>query len=69
MIASPCINICRLDPASGLCQGCLRTLDEIAGWSRIDDDARLGILAAVNRRREQNGLVNNQATRKGDAHD
>ena len=69
MIASPCINICRMDPASGLCQGCLRTLDEIAGWSRIDDDARLGILAAVNRRREQYGPVNNQATHNGEAHD
>ncbi len=51
MIASPCINICRMEPASGLCAGCFRTLDEIARWSRIDDTARAAILADVARRR------------------
>ncbi len=52
MIASPCINICRMEPASGLCAGCFRTLDEIARWSRIDDTARAAILADVARRRD-----------------
>jgi len=28
---SPCIGICRIE-ASGMCSGCLRTLDEIADW-------------------------------------
>lgn len=28
---TPCIGICALDRA-GLCTGCLRTMDEIAGW-------------------------------------
>lgn len=50
-VASPCINVCRMDEASGLCQGCFRTLAEIAGWSRAADDERLAILAAVDRRR------------------
>ena len=36
-VPSPCINICRIDPDSGLCAGCRRTLDEIAAWSRLDD--------------------------------
>jgi predicted Fe-S protein YdhL (DUF1289 family) len=40
-----------MDPASGLCRGCLRTLDEIAAWSRLDDAARTTILAAVAVRR------------------
>ncbi|MDR1995451.1 MAG: DUF1289 domain-containing protein [Azonexus sp.] len=31
MIASPCINICRMDPASAL-----RNLTEIAAWSATD---------------------------------
>jgi len=52
-IASPCINICRMDPHSGLCQGCFRTLDEIAGWSGADTSARLSILAAVDKRRAE----------------
>ena len=36
-VPSPCINVCRIDPGSGLCTGCRRTLDEIAAWSRLDD--------------------------------
>jgi len=52
-VPSPCINVCRMDAASGLCQGCFRTLDEIAGWSHASDDARLRILAAVDRRRAE----------------
>lgn len=52
MIASPCTNICQMDPASGLCRGCLRTLDEITRWSRLDDAAREGILTAITNRRQ-----------------
>jgi uncharacterized protein len=36
-VASPCISVCRMDAALGLCTGCLRTLDEIGGWSGMDD--------------------------------
>jgi len=46
MIASPCINLCRMD-ANGYCQGCFRTLDEIAGWAAADDTRRSQILADV----------------------
>ncbi|WP_084545100.1 DUF1289 domain-containing protein [Derxia gummosa] len=31
-LPSPCRSVCRIDPASGYCEGCLRTLDEIAHW-------------------------------------
>ncbi len=31
-IQSPCIDICKLDDQTGLCEGCLRTMDEIANW-------------------------------------
>ncbi|MEO8537233.1 MAG: DUF1289 domain-containing protein [Betaproteobacteria bacterium] len=40
-----------MDDATGLCIGCLRTLDEIAVWGSLDDDARGQVLAAVARRR------------------
>jgi predicted Fe-S protein YdhL (DUF1289 family) len=41
-VPSPCVNICRIDPYTSLCHGCRRTLDEIAGWSRMADaDKRL----------------------------
>lgn len=36
-VPSPCISVCRMEPVSGLCAGCWRTLDEIRQWSRSDD--------------------------------
>ncbi len=39
-VPSPCINVCRIDADSGHCEGCLRTLDEIALWSQLDDDTK-----------------------------
>ena len=50
-VASPCINICRMHPASGWCEGCLRTIDEIAGWSRLDDAGRRAVLQRLPARR------------------
>ena len=50
-VTSPCINVCQMDATSGLCRGCLRTLDEIAGWSRASDGEKIRILAAVDQRR------------------
>ncbi|MDQ2918233.1 MAG: DUF1289 domain-containing protein [Casimicrobiaceae bacterium] len=50
-VPSPCISVCRFDPASGLCTGCLRTLDEIAAWSILDDDARRAVWTALAQRR------------------
>lgn len=50
-VASPCINLCQMDEVSGLCRGCFRTLEEIAGWSRTANDDKLLILAAVDQRR------------------
>lgn len=56
MLASPCINVCQMDDRSGLCLGCLRTLDEIASWAQASEAEQIAILAAVARRREENDL-------------
>lgn len=45
--ASPCVNICELDDATGWCRGCGRTIDEIAGWSGRPKDERRAIRAAL----------------------
>ena len=50
-VASPCISVCRMDSSTGLCVGCLRTLDEIAVWGALDDDARRDVLQAIAARR------------------
>lgn len=52
-VPSPCVNVCRIDERSGLCAGCLRTLDEIAVWSMLDDDARRDVWDAIARRRAE----------------
>ncbi len=39
-VPSPCIGVCRMVPATGLCEGCLRTIDEIVAWRAADDEAR-----------------------------
>ena len=51
MVTSPCINICRMDERTGLCVGCLRTIDEIAAWSRMSEDERRQTLASIALRR------------------
>lgn len=50
-VASPCINVCRIDEQQKLCVGCFRTLDEIAGWSASSDEQRRAVLARVETRR------------------
>lgn len=46
-LPSPCRSICRIDGASGLCAGCLRTIDEIAGWSRMEDASKRRVWRAI----------------------
>ena len=50
-VPSPCINVCRMDAATGWCEGCLRTLDEITVWSRLDDAGKRAVWAALPGRR------------------
>jgi len=45
-IASPCRGICKIDEPSQLCSGCLRNIDEITRWRRMDDDEKLAVLSA-----------------------
>ena len=52
---SPCINVCTLDDARGLCLGCFRTIDEISAWSRVANSERLSIVAAAALRRAESG--------------
>ena len=52
-VPSPCVSICRMNEATGLCEGCLRTIDEIAAWSVLDDDDRQAVWDAIARRRTE----------------
>lgn len=50
---SPCINICKMHPASGLCVGCLRTMDEIITWGSLTDRQRCAIMDSLPGRKAQ----------------
>ncbi|MAM39285.1 MAG: DUF1289 domain-containing protein [Erythrobacter sp.] len=49
-VASPCINICRLDPAGEWCTGCGRSLSEIAAWGAASDAERRLVVERARRR-------------------
>ena len=55
-IVSPCVSICIMNEASGFCEGCWRTRDEIAGWRRMDDDERWDVIDRLRDRREEAGI-------------
>jgi uncharacterized protein len=41
---SPCVKICVVDPVSGLCIGCGRTVAEISLWPEMDEAKRLRVM-------------------------
>ncbi|MHB1666866.1 MAG: DUF1289 domain-containing protein [Thiomonas sp.] len=51
-VPSPCIQICTMDTTSGYCQGCWRTLDEIAAWSTLGDADKLRVWRVLRQRRK-----------------
>ncbi len=50
-LASPCVKVCVVEGATGLCLGCRRTLAEIAGWSGFTEAERSAIWADLRTRR------------------
>lgn len=50
-VASPCTNICRMNEASGWCEGCFRTIDEIVAWAVLDDTERRAVWQQLDARR------------------
>ena len=44
---SPCIKVCVIAPATGLCSGCGRTLDEIARWGSMSEPERARIMVLL----------------------
>jgi uncharacterized protein len=47
VVPSPCVSVCKMDADRRYCIGCLRTIPEIAGWSKMDDAARRDIWRAI----------------------
>lgn len=51
VVTSPCTSVCRMDVRTGWCEGCLRTLDEIATWSTLTDDDKRAVWLRLDQRR------------------
>lgn len=49
-VPSPCINVCEMAPETGLCRGCLRTIDEIVAWGGASEDEKRAVWAEIRRR-------------------
>jgi predicted Fe-S protein YdhL (DUF1289 family) len=52
-VPSPCINVCQMVPETGLCQGCMRTIDEIVAWGSASEDVKRAVWAEIRRREAQ----------------
>ncbi|MFN0116434.1 MAG: DUF1289 domain-containing protein [Paracoccaceae bacterium] len=46
-VDSPCIKICTIHPVERLCIGCLRTIEEITAWGRMDAPLRQAVMAEL----------------------
>ena len=50
-IPSPCIAVCQIDDASGLCLGCRRSIDEIREWPILSAEEKRRILRSIEDRK------------------
>ncbi len=50
-IISPCIKLCKIDKQTSLCEGCLRTIEEITIWSKASQDQKAAIWIRIDERR------------------
>ncbi|MCI0452455.1 MAG: DUF1289 domain-containing protein [Candidatus Latescibacteria bacterium] len=48
--SSPCTSLCVVDPTTGWCEGCFRTLDEIACWSAMTAAEKWAVLREIHAR-------------------
>ena len=52
-VASPCINVCKMNQSTGWCEGCRRTIEEIAAWSSYSAAQKRAVLARLPARKLQ----------------
>jgi len=46
-IATPCVQLCKIEPTTRLCRGCLRSIDEITSWRRMEPAERTRVMAEL----------------------
>ncbi|NNC54800.1 MAG: DUF1289 domain-containing protein [Pseudomonadales bacterium] len=55
-VASPCIGVCVLD-RNNICQGCFRSSEEIACWTRLSRAQQQQVITLSWRRARDSGKV------------
>ncbi|WP_333841556.1 DUF1289 domain-containing protein [Pelomicrobium sp.] len=50
-VPSPCVQVCTLDPATEVCRGCFRTLEEIANWPSYTEAQKAEVWRRIAERR------------------
>ena len=63
-LPSPCISVCQMDSAEGICVGCFRTRAEIATWRDMDQDDQLLLLDILRDRRAKATGVRRRISRR-----
>jgi len=51
-VPSPCVSVCVVNPNTGLCEGCLRNLEEVAGWGQMPNGQQKEIWQRIQARCE-----------------
>jgi uncharacterized protein len=41
------VQLCKIEPTTRLCRGCLRSIDEITGWGRMAPAERSRVMAEL----------------------
>ena len=49
-VPSPCVSVCVMNPVTGWCEGCLRSLAEIGDWAQADDAAKRQVWRTIGKR-------------------
>ena len=49
-VPSPCMSVCQMNEELALCEGCLRTLDEIRLWGNADDAFKRNVWSDIEAR-------------------
>lgn len=54
---SPCISVCRMSDDTTYCEGCWRTLEEIAGWGQRSADDKRTVWQQIGKRLAMHAAV------------
>lgn len=50
-LETPCIKVCKLDPLTGYCLGCYRTIEEIVAWPALNHEEKQRIYHLLEQRK------------------